>query len=77
MYVCIYPASKAHAPYSIAICGHYAITVFFNITHKWHDIRKKVTEYKICVLIFTITFSKLFLVLRRIQSDIIIKVLTP
>jgi hypothetical protein len=35
---------------------------------------KKFTEYKMCVLIFSTTFSQTILILRRIQSDVIINV---
>ena len=39
-----------------------------------YDFFKKVTEHKMCVLIFCATLSKIFLILRRIQRDIIINV---
>jgi hypothetical protein len=41
-------------------------------SHKRHDFREKVTEYKMCVLIFSIILCATFLVLRIIQRDIII-----
>jgi hypothetical protein len=39
---------------------------FSTLSHKRCDFRKKVTEHKMCVLIFSTTFSKTFLILRRI-----------
>ena len=70
-----HPACKAHAPYYIVICGlsgsntllpHYLInnTIFGN---KSLDIK--------CVFSFSLQLSSLtFLILRRIQRDIIINV---
>jgi len=34
-------------------CG---FTIFFILSHKRHDCWKKVTEYKMCVLVFSVTF---------------------
>jgi len=56
----------------IAICGLPRSTIFF--THypiKGHDFRKRVTEHKIRVLIFSTILSETFLSLRIIQLDII------
>jgi hypothetical protein len=39
---------------------------FSSLSHKSHDFRENVTENKTCVLIFCTTFSKIFLILRRI-----------
>ena len=36
------------------------------VSHKRHCFRKKITERKICVLIFFTNLSKTFLILRRI-----------
>ena len=48
-----------------------AVPYFFALSHIRHDFKQKITEYKICVLIFcTALFSK-FLILRRIQPDIL------
>jgi hypothetical protein len=49
-----YSASNAYAPYFFA--APLAPTHFSTGSHKWHDFRKKVTEHKMCVLIFSITF---------------------
>jgi hypothetical protein len=41
----------------IAICGLHRSTIFPTVSHKRHDFRmKKVTEHKMCVLIFSTTF---------------------
>ena len=43
------------------------------LSRKRHDFRggKKVTKHKMCVLIFSTTLSEKFIVLRRIERDII------
>ena len=45
-----YPACKAHALYSIVICGPYGSTKFFHILLKKGTIfeKKKVTEHNMC-----------------------------
>jgi hypothetical protein len=40
----------------IVICDLSGSTVFSTVSHKRHDFRKKVTEHKMCVLIFSTTF---------------------
>ena len=55
-----------------------AVLYFFPVSNKRYDFRrkKKVTERKICVLIFSTTFffSETFLVLRRTERDVIMYV---
>jgi hypothetical protein len=46
---------KSYAPYYV-VCSLSGCTEFFHISHKLHVFRKKVFEYKMCVLIFSITF---------------------
>jgi hypothetical protein len=59
----------------IAICGLSGCTKFFStLSHKRYDFREKVTEHKMCVLIFFTTLSETFLILRRIQRDSIINI---
>ena len=66
-----YAACYAHAPY----CHVWAVRLyFFHIIHEQHDFRKKkkVTEHKICVPIYSTTvFSATFLILRITERDII------
>jgi hypothetical protein len=51
-----------------------ALPYFSTLSHKQHDILKKVTEHKMCVLVLSTTLSETFFILRRIQQDIIINV---
>jgi len=41
---------------------------------KRNDFRTKVIEYKMCVLIFTVTLSETYLILRRTEQAVIKKV---
>jgi hypothetical protein len=49
---------------------------FSTLSHKRHDIRKKVIENKVRVLIIHTILSRTFLILRRIKRDIVINVKT-
>jgi hypothetical protein len=50
-----------------------ALPYFSALHHKRQNFRgRKVTEYKICAMILFTTLSEKFLILRRIQWDIII-----
>jgi hypothetical protein len=51
-----------------------AMPYFSTLSHKRHDLLKKITEHKMCVLVFSMTFSVTFHTLRRIQRDITINV---
>jgi hypothetical protein len=46
------------------------------LSHKWLDFREKVTEHKMCVLVFLQLLSEAFVILGRTERDIIINVLT-
>jgi len=45
--------------------------IFSTLSHKWHNFWKKVIEHKMCILNFCTNLSETFLILRRIQRDII------
>jgi len=40
----------------IVICGLTGSTIFFQMSHKRQDFRKKLTEHKMCTLIFSTSF---------------------
>ena len=47
--------------YAFTICSQVACTTlqyFSTLSHKWHDFRKRVTENKTCVLIFSTNLSE-------------------
>ena len=50
--------------------AYLALHYFSILSHKRHDVRKKVIEYEMCVLMFSTTLSETFLIL-RIQRDMI------
>ena len=56
----------------IVSCGLLALWNFSTLSHKRFDFRKKVTEYKMFVLIFCTILSENVVFLRRIQRDIAI-----
>ena len=48
---------------------------FSTLSHKRHDfLEKKAIKHEMCVLISSTTLSEIFLILRRIQRDIVINV---
>ena len=47
---------------------------FSKLSYKRYDFREKVTEQKMCVLIFSATLSETFLIPKRIQRDIVTNV---
>ena len=49
-----YPVPNAHAPYFV-ICSLSDSITFPTLSHSPHDFRKKVTDHKMCVLIFSTT----------------------
>jgi hypothetical protein len=48
----------------MAICGLSGSTIFSTVSHKWHDLKKKFTEWEMCVLIFSTILSETSLILR-------------
>jgi len=47
-----------------------ALSHFSTISHKRHDLKKAIVHKK-CVLIFSTKFYEIFLILRRIEGDVI------
>ena len=60
--VCVSPVASLAPPY------------FSTPPQKRQDFRKKVIKHKMCVLIFSTILSQTFVILRRIQRDIIINI---
>jgi hypothetical protein len=54
-----------------SLVAHQSPLSFSTLSHKRYDFRKKVIEHKMCVLIICTILSKTFLILRRIQRDVI------
>jgi hypothetical protein len=69
-----YPACKVRVPYHISISGPCGSTIFFHVSHKRHDIRKKLLNMQCVFLCSLQPLSETIHILRRIQRDIIIKV---
>ena len=76
LWVCVcrlrYPAWNAHAPYCRLWPAPF-YSIFSTLSHKRDDIRKTVTEHKMCVLIFSTNLSETFLILRKNEPDAIKK----
>ena len=64
------PAWNAHA-LRCHIWPVWLYNIFPPYLIKSHDFRKSVTEHQICVLIFSTAFSENFLVVRRIERDLV------
>jgi len=53
-----------------------ALQYFSILSHKRYEVRKKkVVEHKMCVLTFSTALSETFLILKRIERDMIINLL--
>jgi hypothetical protein len=59
-----------------AVCGLSVPPHFLTLSHKRHDFRKEVTEYKISALIFSTTFIWNISILRKILRYMVISVQT-
>ena len=51
------PACNTHMPYYL-VWSTSISNIFFTLSHKRQNFRKKVTEHKMCVLIFSTTFVR-------------------
>jgi hypothetical protein len=60
---------RACAVVSSVVCP--AVQYFPQLYHKWHDFLIKVIEHKISAFIFSRISSETFLILRRIERDMI------
>jgi hypothetical protein len=61
-------------PFVFSSLAYEALPYLSTLSHKGHDFREKVIEHEMCVLIFSTILSETFLILRKIQRDIIINV---
>jgi hypothetical protein len=64
----IYIACIAHAPYYLSSVACPDLQYFVALSHKQHDFREKVMQHKMCVLISSTNFSKIFLVLKELSE---------
>ena len=68
-----YPARNAHAQYCLQSL---APPCFSSVSHKRHEFRGRVTEYEIMFWFSLQLLFETFLILRRIQRDIVINLKT-
>jgi len=52
------------------VCALYSCIIFFALSCKWKDFRKKIIVHNMCALIFCTNFIQDFFILSRIQRDI-------
>jgi hypothetical protein len=63
-----YPACNARAPYC-HLWPARLYNIFSTLSHKPHDLRDRVAEHKMCVLILFTTSYKNFLILEGTERD--------
>jgi hypothetical protein len=78
-WVCVcslsYPAHNAHAPHYIVVCGLFGSSIFLHLSRLQHDFRGEKLQDKKCVFWVSVHLvAEIFLILRRVQRDIIITV---
>jgi hypothetical protein len=74
LYSCLsYPACRAHAQYILAYVGCLAVQYISTLSHTRRDFRKKVLNTKFVFWLSLQLLSEIFLILRRIERDIITK----
>jgi hypothetical protein len=70
--VFVTPACNAHARCCVVMCGLSDFLNFFTLSHKWY--KKRLLDIK-CVFWFSLQrLSEIFLILRRIQQNVITNV---
>jgi len=79
LYVCslTYPACKAHVQH--LYCHLWPIWLYHIFPHyltKSTNFEEKMIEEKMCVLIFSTSLTEIFLIIRKIEEDIIINLHT-
>ena len=66
-----YPACEAHAPVMLSSVACLAVPCFTTLSHKRRDSWEKVIERKTWVWFYLQILYETFLILRRIQQDIV------
>ena len=77
LYSCFsYLECKLHLFCTKLYCHMWPVWLYhiFTLLHKGHNFQTTFFEHRICVLIFSATFSETFLILKRIEEDIIMHV---
>jgi hypothetical protein len=67
-----YPACKRMRSIILSSVTCLVLPHFSTLSHKRQDCRTKFIEGKMCIFIFSTNLSQTFIILRRIQRDIII-----
>jgi hypothetical protein len=67
-----YPACNVHVPYLLISVSSLALSYFSTLSHKWHDFGRKLLNTKYVFWFSVQPLYKTFLILRRIEQDIIV-----